>query len=128
MSKMEQALALAKQNPTVKLVLDLNPDQSDNRGFIDKAMPGDGLAHERIKQFWRAAGICYFTADNIVYKEQLSEIVADYVGNNIRLGEQFVLLWDRRPFDLGVWLGKYAPYCAGFIESEYQCLEEGLGS
>lgn len=118
MSKMEQALALALQNPNIKLILDLNPDQSDNRNFIDQQAPGVELAHDRIKQFWRNRNICYFTVDNVVYQQQLFDIVADYVGNNIGPTDSFVLLWDRRPFDLDAWLGAYAPYCVALIDSE----------
>lgn len=108
MQRLQSAVQHCKSDPTVRVVLDINPNHFENQAYIDAVAPGALRSHDRIKELFRSAGIHYFAVDGVNDPIELSNAVEDYVSNNTMLGQRFVLMFDRTPSNLADLLGPMA--------------------
>jgi len=113
MQRLQSAFAACCNDPTVRVVLDVNPNCWENLAFVNEVLPGVGSYHDRIKELFRQRNIRYFSVDGVNEPSELSAAVEDYVANNTSLNDRFILMLDRTPTNLVEILGRAAPALAG---------------
>ena len=65
MQRLQTAVAACCNDPSIRVVLDINPDHWENLAYINAALPGEFLAHDRIKELFRQRNVKYFMVDEI---------------------------------------------------------------
>ena len=113
MQRLQTAVAACCNDPSIRVVLDINPDHWENLAYINAALPGEFLAHDRIKELFRQRNVKYFAVDEVSEAFELQSAVEDFVVNNTVAGERFVLMLDRNPINLPEILGPTYQALAG---------------
>lgn len=114
MSRIQTGVAEAIQLEKVRVVIDINPSPVDNKRFADEAVPGEGRAQVRLKNYLSEHGVRYFTVGEINTSQELAGVIADYAANNLGEDEQFIVICDRKPGDLNEVLGPLNGSLAGW--------------
>ena len=75
MQRLQTAVAACCNDPSIRVVLDINPDHWENLAYINATLPGEFLAHDRIKELFRQRNVKYFMVDEISEAFELQKMI-----------------------------------------------------